>query len=194
MKKPRPSSSPGLHDEVSGAATSIAFAHHEVHEGQAFAVSQRNTALGAGATLVLVFRAPPADTRLMHLLVSWTTEGKGRMEIREGATWTTGTGTLVTVHCRNRESPGSSLAEEDKTTPSTFAATGQLILNPIALTGGTVLPPQSSFAGNFATGGARGVSEWVLNAGTTYAVTLTNEGASALGAELELDWYEHEAE
>lgn len=191
MKTPKPSSNPGGLDAMTGHYIILSHGHHEIHEGCSYTAHARATALGSSAALALAFKTPPATSGLAHLLVSWVSEGKAKVEILETAGWTTNTGTLVPIYSRNRESPGSSALQEDKTSTPTFTATQQVLQDPTALTG-TVIHTQTSYAGNFATGGARGLQEFVLKAGTQYAVRITNEDGSAKGIEIEIDWYEED--
>ncbi len=188
MGAPRPAHWPVTVDELTGSAVALSYAHHEIHAGSSFVTGAKSTP-ASGAALELAFKVGAAKTA--HMVVRWETQAQATLELIEGASWTTNTGTLAPIHCRNRESPGTSTIEEDKTATPAFAPSGNVLVDPTAVTGGTVLKTQTTWSTrNAGGGGDRGLREFVLKKGELYVVRLTNDDAAARGVELELDWYE----
>lgn len=164
--------------------------HHEIHEGDSFCSSAVDTSMGNGDTLVLAFKTM-AGTKRAHIVVQFLALSGGHVEILEGPTWDNESGSLNPIFNRKRTSPALLSEMLEDSGQAAFTATGNLVLNPTTLAGGTALCPEYSFGtvSKPAVSG-RELVEWVLRPDTQYAVRLTADAASNKG-QLILAWYEH---
>jgi len=186
-RKPRPAHWPTIIDSLTGANVMVSYAHYEIHSGCSFVLGATSTP-ASGAALVLAFKVgiEPA-----HMFARWASEAQATFEVLEGVLWTTNTGSLVPIYCRNRQNQGTPGLEEDKTATPAFTATGNALKDPSGLSGGIVLNTQTTWANKLTEGGGeRGIHEFILNPGEAYAYRVTNNDTSSRGVELELDFYE----
>lgn len=176
-------------DQTSSALMVIAFAHHELHEGDSYEVTAADESMSNNDTLIIAFRT--GATKNTHMLISFQATIAGHIDLIEGPTWDTNTGTATTVHNRRRDSSNTSLIEEDKSDTPAWTA-GAVLVNPTGLADGTVIDTRYALAAQAARegGGERGTVEWVLTTSTQYAVRFTADGNSN-GGFVSLNWYEH---
>jgi len=164
--------------------------HHEVHEGDAFAVEYADDTMADTDTITLAFKTPNTTTRI-HLTIEFSVLVGGHVELHEDATWTTNTGTLRTIYNRKRlASMTSSVLLEDKTATPTFTATDAVLYNPTSPSGTIIHTVYAWGLKSRPTMSSREIEEWILKPNTAYAVILTADGNSN-AAQLILDWYEH---
>ena len=182
---------PAIVDQGSSALVGVSFAHHNLHAGKSYEVTAVDLSMQDTDKLIVAFRT--GATGNVHLLIEFATTIGGHLELIEGPTWTTNTGTATTVYNRRFDSSNTSLIEEDKSDTPAWTA-GAVLVNPTGLSGGTVKDVRYLLAANAAReGGARrGTSEWVLAPSTQYAVKYTADGNSN-GGFVSLTWYEHES-
>jgi hypothetical protein len=181
-------------DSLTNALICISYEHHEVHEGDAFVVDVEDESMADTDTLSIAFKTP-AGTKRAHIVAEFVTLVGGELEIWEGPTWTTNTGTLVDIINRKRlAAMTSSILLEDITTPPTFAATDAIMKNVTGLATGAATRLSHLFAwgvqNKFGAGGGRDESEILLKPETQYAFVFTAIGNSNK-AQLILHWYEH---
>ena len=164
--------------------------HHEIHEGHAFHCGNDQVTMATTETINFAFKTPPAATKLIHMVVEFTTKAGGLMEMLEAATWTKQTGTVLVPKNNDRNSNNKSTLLGNETT-STFTA------NEIAYDVTTVLTTNATtccqsrvFGSNKDAGSSRARVEQILKADTTYVIRFTADG-NTNGCFLKLAWYEH---
>lgn len=187
-----------LLDALSGASVGITSPHHRIHVGDAFTTNFTDETLADAETMILAFKTPVGPKRV-HLFAFFSTLVGGSLNIWEGATWTTTTGTVNPIINRRRdENPKPSGIREDLTATPAFTATGNMLSNP-TLTGGVVTPTgaeslDKQYAwgekGKVGAGYLRDENEFILKPNTTYAIIFTAIGASNK-AQINLNWYEN---
>ena len=161
----------------------INVAHHEVHEGNSYIVDEVVDA----ASLALAFYVP-TGTKRAHLIFQWAAESKAHIEIYEGRTWNTGTGSKIVIYNRDRNSSNISQMEEDTT--GAFVASMGVVKDPTGQAGGTVIHNEYAWSDKKETNRNRDVSEFILKNNETYVVLLTSDDG-AKGLHIALHWYEH---
>jgi hypothetical protein len=176
-------------DPVSGAMVGITYPHHEIHEGDAFITDAVDESMANTDTLILAFRTPPTDSPRIHMVMSFAAKAAGHLDFIEGPTWTNQTGSQNPIYNRARFSSNTSDLREDQSS-ATFQATGNVILNPTGLAGGTVLESFYTWSDKKSTTQQRGQAEFVLNTDVQYVVRFTADEATNAG-QIILDWYEH---
>lgn len=177
-------------DQITSTLQTITYAHHEIHSGSAFFSTAEDTSMADSETLALAFKTANTTERA-HMLIAWSTKAGGLIELLEGPTWTTSTGSQEPIYNRKRlTSMHSSMLLED--TAGSFSATDNLVLNPTALAGGTAIWEERAWSatGQAQASAGRDVAEWVLKPDTQYAVRFTAAGGTNAGA-IALHWYEH---
>jgi hypothetical protein len=173
-------------DGMAGALIGIDYHHHEIHEGDAFTAEVHTT----GGTLVNIAFATPAGTKRAHMTFSFSTESKAHLEVLEGATWTTNTGTVYAPVNQLRVAvPGASILLEDKTATPAYTANG-VLLNATLVGAGTTIREIYSFVNKLAGGALATREELVLRPDETYIIRVTSDDGSK-GLQLRLEWYEH---
>ena len=120
-----------------------------------------------------------------------STESKAHIDILEGATWTTNTGTVYApVNQFRVAAPTASMMLEDKTATPAYTANG--VLTNVTLVGaGTMIRELYVFVAKQAGGGdLSSREELVLKPDETYIIRLTSDDGSK-GFQLRIEWYEH---
>ena len=177
-------------DGMTDALQTITYVHHEIHAGSSFHVQNYGADVAAGASVRISF-ATPAGTKRAHMVFSFASEGGSHLTIAEGATWTTGTGTVaVPVNQLREATPGASVLLEDDTDTPYWTANGVLI-DATAVAAGTTLRNVYIFGSNKVGGEGSHNTEIILKPDETYTISLTNDEATAKDLILHLDWYEH---
>lgn len=178
-------------DGITNAVRHIDYEHHEIHSGSHYRVQANNPSVGAGATVIIAFRVKPAQTKEPHFVFEWVNEGPATVQLHEGPTWTTNTGTRHSVKCSNRNCANNSIMQGDGTGAGGFVD-GEVVVDPTGLAGGTVISDKREYAAARAGGsGGERRNEIVLVAGTQYALVITNNDTSARGLQIRTSWYEH---
>ena len=173
-------------DSMTGAQKSIDYAHHEIHDGKTFRV-QGYTA--SGTSLIIAFQVGNVGIA-PHMVFDWVAEAAGTLNLYEGPTWTTNTGTRRSVKQSNRNSTNTSILEGDGNGAGGFVA-NEVVIDPTGLAGGTVISMKGWFAPKNA-GGSEGTRqrEIILKPNTKYAFVMAPTGAAS-GMQVRLEWYEH---
>ena len=168
----------GLVDGVTTAAKIIDYAHHEVHGGSAYTVSDT---VACDTTTAKWQVTTPDTTKYAHLIFELSCTGEATYLVTEGSDRTDGT----------------ALAEMNRRRVGTPSTAGVIVTR--TPTGGTTDGATTLFsmrngltsvAGKNIEGGtARAINEWILKPNTKYVVSVTTY-ADVLVTCL-LDWYEH---
>lgn len=177
------------HDDNTGAVTTIKLSHNKVHDEDAYKSDTVDESMADEATLVLAFKTPNT-TVWIHLIVELAVKAASHLEILEGPTWDTNSGTVNPIYNRNRNSSNVSVLLEDKTATPVFTATGNVLLNPSNLAGGTVIHDFYVFSDKKFGGQQRDAEEFILKQNKTYAIKIEADAATN-AAQLTLNWYEH---
>jgi hypothetical protein len=172
-------------DDMSGDLAVISFAHHEIHQGSTFTAEVHDA---GGAAVNIAFKTP-AGTKRAHMIFSFTTESKAHLDIVEGPSWDTNTGTVVVPTNCSRNSSTTSILLEDKSATPSFTANGVLI-NVTNIAGGAIGRAFYTFSGKNVGGESGARQEMILAVNETYVLLLTSDDGSK-GLQLRVEWYEH---
>lgn len=182
----------GAFDSKFKSPISVDSEHSEIHECHSFErhIDSANTAV---ATLNVAFKTL-SGSKLAHMIFGFSSNDEILFEVLEGATWTQGTGTALTVFNHNRDcADPSTVILEDKN-QATFTASNQVIKDVTGISGGTVFENQYTY--NAGLGAAvsaetrNAAHEWNLKDNTTYVVRMTQtDGNCKMTATIH--WYEH---
>lgn len=185
-----------LIDEDTRALTIISLEHHILHEGTAFISDIVDTVMSDGDNLTLTFRTMSAPIRA-HMFFEFTTLVGGYLEVWEDVTWTTGTGVVVPIYNRKRETTmtDSGLLEDLTFTP-VFTATNNILdgVGGINLASATQIHHLYAWGKKekFPGGNIRETEGFILKPDTNYAVIFYAEG-NGNTAQVILNWFEHAA-
>jgi hypothetical protein len=179
-------------DELSNALITLGFDGHKLHDAKTFLADYVDESIGSGATHAIAFKTPATSPEI-HMDLGFKVLVSGDIEIFEGASWATSTGTQLAVYNRNRNNAASSAVLED--TSGTFTASDNLIVDPNipanGLSQATPIHHVFSFgAQQNPFQGERGTEEFILKANTQYVVLFTSGGANNK-VQLFMEWNEH---
>lgn len=176
-------------DNESNSLVGINFWSHKIHQGQFYQANVVNLSMSINDTLVLAFRTASGASQ-PHLVPDFVTNGDAHLDIIESPTWDNLTGSLVAI--RNRLTIGSDVSDLlEASGQGTYNPTGNLIVNPANLAGGTILDTTYTFTEiPKGEGGDMSMREWVLQPDTQYAVRVTSD-VNNNKCQLKLNWYEH---
>ena len=181
-------SSGSIYDRSSNESTrTITIGHSRIHEGKSFFCEELKVLGSVNDTLALCFKTPPDSSERVNLVISSFMLAQGVVELIEGPTWDSSSGTQKTIYNRLRESSNTSGVLEDTT--GSFAANSAMVLDPTNLTGGTAIMPVGTISGQTLWPGDPDRQEIVLNPDTTYCVRATALAGSN-SAQMFLTWYE----
>lgn len=170
------------------AAVGIDIFHYAIHEGIGYSVSEWKDAAGTGGTLGISFlTSTAASSTYLHLLYRVDVEGESTLEIFEGVTMATSTGTDKAPCNRRRYGviPTSIVAG----TAGTAYTTNRYTVDGTVSVAATAIITQKIGAGK--DGGAEDAShEFVLKDNTEYLVLVTNNNAQASMTNIALSWFE----
>lgn len=167
-------------DPLSGALIEIDFAHHELHEGDHFSYTNAED-IGNSATVSFTLTTPNT-TKWSHLGFNVSAEAEFDLQIFEGATGLTSSGTVV-----------SNPAVINDNRNSTNANT-MIIRSGPTLGGGSKGTLIKRFHGGSGklTGGTAGTGEeLILKQNTIYWIDLLNSTTSNNFIGWIVEWYEH---
>lgn len=167
-----------LIDSVSGAVRTIAHDHHELHDGDAYHISDVQQ---VDTTTLKWMLTTPDVTEWVHMVFGIECTGDILVTITEGAD-RTGTTALTAIN-RNRNSSNTAglVVHRAYSAGSTDGAT-TIYSKRTGVSG--AIPTQSN-----AIGGSRGTTEFILKQNTKYVVSVTTTDTEQVS--FELDWYEH---
>ncbi len=180
-------------DKLSKTLITITDSHHRIHVGESFTVHAVDETLANTDTIIIVFKTSKGN-REVHMFLFFSTLVGGSLELWEGATWDTNSGTATPIiNRRRRTNPVTSALLEDKTATPLFTATGNVLVNPNNLGTGSAISLDKQYAwgerGKVGAGFLRDEHEFVLIPNTSYAVVFTAIGASNK-AQIHLNWHE----
>jgi hypothetical protein len=175
-------------DAVSGAAIVIDYAHHEIHEGDAFSAYHSATGKNDGDKINLYFKTPNT-TKYIHAFTKWAGSGASYFRILEGPTVTANTGTNAqAIYNRNRNSSGTSAVVDNATSP----AANKYGVDVTITVDGTKIYEEYAGAARSSPGEGRSEAEFILKANTAYCFQVESD-AAALSLFVAVSWYEHTA-
>jgi len=166
-------------DIVTGADIVVDFAHHEIHEGDAFVATYTEDLAGAAARDILI--TTPNTTKWVHMTWQVTGELETHVSAWEAPT-ATASANAITAYNRNRNSA---------------TASGLAICHtPTDVTTGSVLIMDAHFGTGRSVGGGRSDDdEWILDQNAKYLLRITNAvPGSSNYISVFLSWYEHTSE
>lgn len=161
-------------DNLTKSGLSINYDHHEIHEGNAFAVS--DTRLVDTTTSKWQIQTPVDKN--MHIILDVFCTGEIEANFYEGSDRTNGT----TVLAKNRNRDSALLSTATVTHTPTSGTTDGTILEGIR-TGATGVGSKTISIGE-----GRGGNEWVLKKNTKYV--LTAQTFAAVYVTFKASWYE----
>ncbi|KKM88782.1 hypothetical protein LCGC14_1255290 [marine sediment metagenome] len=176
-------------EEKTHALVFLDWAHHVIHEGNAYCAHVSNPDMDKSEEINICFTTPD-NTTYLHALVLPVSSIFAEFKICEGATVTASTGTDVLARNRNRNESDTSVIV------STYDGSSyKLTRNATVTDDGTIIHIAMFGSGKRGggAGGMRGTSEFILKVNTTYAFRLIGNGISSDNgiASLKLTWYEH---
>jgi hypothetical protein len=166
-------------DETTGSVITIDYAHHEIHEGDSFTVSDT---LACNTTTVKWMIVTPNTTKYAHLVFDLSSSGEATFLVTGDADRTAGTA-LTTFNRRRVGTPASSTVTVSRT-PTDGGTDGATIL--FSKRSGITGVGSKSIEG----ANAREFNEWILKPNTKYIVSITTY--ADVYATCKLDWYEHQ--
>lgn len=160
-------------DRSTLALNTIDYAHHEVHAGSHFILTN-TMGLGSGITANYIITTPNT-TKWAHIVFSTKVLEDTDFRLREGTT-ASNTGGAYTCFNKNRNSTNTCSLKINSM--GTGATDGTLIMH-------EVVP-----ADKFGSGATRSQEEWVLKQNTQYQLLVTSLAASNIVG-MTFNWYEH---
>ena len=164
-------------DESTGALVTITQAHHEVHEGDQYLVTDSQNL----DTTTMLWQVTAPNTAIEpHIVFDIECTGEMLIVITEGSDMTDGTA-MAEVN-RNRRSVNTATTIVTRT-PTGGTTVGTTVIS-TARSGATSIASKT-----IASGAARGTNEFVLKINTKYVISVTT--FADVWVSLHLDWYEH---
>lgn len=164
-------------DPSTQSIQTVAYEHHEIHDGSHYSVFINKDVAIAG-TFTVAFTTPNT-TKWIHMLFSVVTEVEADIILYEGITSWTG-GSAITPINNNRNSANTSGITDMAQDATITLGTPVTIAH--AVTG----------SGRNYGGGARNDAEYVLKQNTKYYLLVTNQTAGATNeVNIGMQWYEH---
>lgn len=185
-------------DASTFATNTIDYAHHEVHDGSAYAASYSQIPLVSDTNdrSIIAFRTPNT-TKYLHMIARGSASALAMWYIWRAPTITNNAGATLSVFNHNENSPNTSGVWDTSQNPDVQGqATYFTEATMGAVTGGTAIDEETigSGSGPFASGGAtRGVLERVLLPNTLYAFEIKSLTDDDNYHTINLHWYEHTA-
>ena len=161
-------------DNATHVAVNIDHMHHEIHEGDAFHLSNQQNIANAGSFNYLI--VTPNTDKFTHMFINVVSQAEAQETFFEEVT-VTDSGTALTGYNRNR-----TIGSEPVT---------KVFLTPIVVSSGIIIQNKNWGTGKSIGDVMRSENEWVLNSGTTYMVNAQNNTTSSNLITTWLNWYEH---
>ena len=165
-------------DGVTNSFKIVDYAHHEIHGGSSFTVSDTQV---CNTTTIKWQIITPNSTKYAHMLFELSSTGEATYLVTEGADRDAGTA-LSVVNRRRVGTPTEATVTVSRA-PTGGTTDGATIL--YSRRSGITGVGSKSVEG----GAARATHEWILKPNTKYVVSITTY--AAVYASLLLDWYEH---
>lgn len=164
----------------------IDFGHAEIHAGDAFMAFVVDVTMADTEVITLSFMTPNTN-KFSNMTIIWQSLAGGHLEVIEGVTLTQGSGAVVTVFNRNRNSSKITTLTEN----AGQVAQTSGIASGMTSSGGTTVKTRYLFGARLkGGGGSREQEEVILKKNTKYTIKYTADGNSNAGY-IGLDWYEH---
>ena len=163
-------------DTATRAINTIEYEHYEIHSGSSFTCSYQNEVAGSENLDLLI--VTPAGTKWAHLVYEVDVEAETQVYIYEAVTATAAANPVVAYN-RDRNNTIKTPTVVVTHTPTDITE------------GSTIIRSYHLGSGKAFGGGARGVHEFILKAGTKYLFRLTNLTVSDNWMSVIIDWYEH---
>lgn len=167
----------GRIQRVGNLATTIAYAHHEVHEGNLYSVSYKSpdaSPIADNGTIILTLTT---GAKYCHVQAYGAMGGDAEGEFCEAVDITGGT----------------QMAERNHNRPSSKTATAAVLRDPTVNDAGVLLEHLFMPGGTrqFAVGSTGSQrTEWICLPNTTYMMRLTNRSGGAQPGSIGVVWYE----
>lgn len=163
-----------------GALITIPYTVEQTHDGRFFFTNFYVAALASGANLDML--VVTGATTVPHIAVMCDIGAAATLSVYEGVT-TSSDGTPLTAFNANRQSTKITTASVTQT--PTVTGTGTALLLNHYIPGGTTGNSIGGSSSDFAR-----VTELLLKTSTKYLFRMTNLGAGATGASMQLGWFE----
>lgn len=168
-----------------GAPVVIDSAHHEIHCGDSYVVTEITASTNANNSHYILVTVPAHATKQFHMDIIITSgastgAGEGVWSLWEAPTVTTPVGATLTPRNRNRYS------ESDVNFPAELT----FLYDPTGVTAGTGTKLFTKRTGSSRTGALGRGGEFVLKNNTRYYIQWTSSAAGAI-ADFELNYYIH---
>ena len=181
-------------DKITGAETTIDYAHHEVHGGSHYNISYSVASVGGlttpDDTMTLSWKTP-AGEKLLHVVISAICSSGARFRFIEGKGTGGATPTgVITAHNSHRGSTKTSII-----TDVAGANVGNVSYDATLFTGtgSDVLVDEyigaDGLGNSFVSGSSRSEQEWVLAPSTEYQLSIFE--TDAVPGTIQMAWYEH---
>lgn len=180
--------SPVRIDKESKGLIVISTEHAKIHAGVSFERHIDSNDANV-ATINVAFKTGPAGE--VNLIQGFSASDTVLFEIIEGATWTQGSGTALTISNINRNFGASLLILEDKNQVA-FTASNEVIQDVTGVAGGTIFERQLTYQPKQQGGTTRQQQhEWEFKPDTTYILRVTQTSGNCKMS-IDLHWYEVE--
>ncbi len=183
----------GARDDISNALQTIAYPHHEIHEGDAFTCQVQQLVSDTNDRTALAFKTA-AGTKRVHMFAKGTASSPAEFIIREACTVADNQGATQAVLNRQRASANATTVIDTSQNPDTAgAATYFAEADQAHITENGTLIYIDLLAAEKKKGGGdtRGEAEFVLKPDTQYAFYMKSLNNDDNYHGLVLDWYEH---
>ncbi len=173
-------------DAITDAIMAIDYAHHEIHEGNAYSISTYDIDLDATDTMSISFTTPNT-TKWFHMVGIMKNTSSSLAEVLEAPTITIDSGTNDTIYNKNRNNSNISGALSIETTPIQSKAT----IDGYITSDGSILSIEGIGVGkDKGTSESRAIAEIILKQNTTYSFRIIGIADNG-NASIRLVWYEH---
>ena len=171
----------GRIDTVTDAKNTVDWNHHQIHEGDSFHISVRDSDLDTDAELKVAFKTPNT-TIWGHCRVKGSNTVNGEFKFLEAATVTADTGSQISITNRNRNSATTSgMLDMGASATANKATLGATVTDD-----GTVIYQELLGAYN----AKAETGEFVLKKNTVYVARIIGNADNGR-ASLHMDWDEH---
>ncbi len=184
-------------DDSSGVLGTIDFAHHKIHESDAFVCQYDNTVTNVGEMTVIAFNTP--DTaRWIHLVVEYTATAEAAALLVEAPSIDVDEGTDLAIFNRDRNSARAAEVSSIETVPEVGKATSyneaQAAGANITINAANTLARHhiGGGTGPHSTGGGQLIrDEFILKRNTQYALILEALNNDTGIQNIQASWYEN---
>ena len=183
-------------DDIVHALCIVDYAHHEIHEGDSYYLTNSAVLASTGHVTTIAFKTPAVSDpqKRMHLLYEVEVVGGGAtFDILEDVTSVTGGAAIIPFNRLRGSAKVSTIQSMTGAVAGKGLIGDTLGSDPVVATGGTsIIPGGGMDLGNGTKdgGGSRGAHEVVLKPNSIYHLSLTTI-ANSVTCILHANWYEH---